>query len=99
MTDDDKIEKAIDEALTGFEIRDEHIKRRKPRHPSFRILSREESKIEIEKDSVEQMSVMTKPGTPKVTVDDEPILGIGGDMNTIENIIRKHQQSKKFSEK
>ena len=99
MIDDGKIEKKVDEALAGFEIRDEHIKRRKPKQPSFRYLSHEESKVEIEKETVEQVSVMTKPDKPKVTVDDISLLGIGGDMDAIENIIRKHQESRKFNEK
>ena len=99
MIDDGKIEKKVDEALAGFEIRDEHIKRRKPKQPSFRYLSHEESKVEIEKETVEQVSIMTDPGKPKVTVDDISVLGVGGDVNAIENIIRKHQESRKFNEK
>ena len=86
MIDDGEIEKVVDEALAEFEISDEHIKRRKPKHPSFRYLSPQESKVEIEKETVEQVSIMTKPGKPKVTVDDISLLGIGGDMNAIENI-------------
>ncbi|MCJ7571160.1 MAG: hypothetical protein MUO82_04720 [Candidatus Thermoplasmatota archaeon] len=99
MTDDDSIERKVDEALTRFEIRDEHIKRRKPQQPSFRYLSPEESKEELEKETIESVSVMTKPGTPKVTVDDVFVMGVGGDMDAIEDIIRRHQESRKFKEK
>ena len=99
MTDDELIEKAIDETLARFEIRDEHIRRRKPQQPSFRYLSREESKAELEKETIEQVSVMTTSDTPKVTVDNVFVLGMGGNINAIENIIRRHQESRKFKEK
>ncbi len=99
MTDDESIEKAVDEVLARFEISDEHINRRKPQQPSFRYLSPEESKVELEKETIEQVSVMTKSDTPKVTVDNVFEFGMGGDINAIENIIRKHQESRKFKEK
>jgi hypothetical protein len=99
MTDNESIEKAVDEVLARFEISNEQINRRKPQQPSFRYLSPDESKVELEKETIENVSVMTKPGTPKVTVDNVFELGMGGDMNAIENIIRKHQESRKFKEK
>ena len=99
MFDDGEIEKVVDEALAEFEISDEHIKRRKPKHPSFRYLSPQESKVEIEKETIENVSVMTNPKSPKVTVDDISVLGVGGDINVIEEIIRRHQESRKFNEK
>ena len=99
MTDEELVKKAIDEALERFEIRDEHIKRRKPQQPSFRYLSDEESKAEIEKETIERVSIMTNPDTPKVTVDNAFIMGMGGNMTIIENIVRKHQESRKFKEK
>jgi len=99
MTDDELIERAIDEALARFEISDEHIKRRKPQHPPFRYLSPQESKEELEKETIERISVMTAPNTPKVTVDNVFVLGMGGNIDAIENIIRRHQESRKFKEK
>lgn len=99
MIDDGEIEKEVDEALAEFEISDEHIKRRKPKHPSFRYLSPQESKVEIKKETIENVSVMTSPKSPKVTVDDISVLGVGGDIKAIENIIRRHQESRKFNEK
>ncbi len=101
MIDDGEIEKKVDKALAEFEISDEHIKRRKPKHPSFRYLSPQESKVEIEKETIENVSVMTNPKSPKVTIGDGDIsvLGVGGDINAIENIIKKHQESRKFNEK
>jgi hypothetical protein len=99
MIDDGEIEKEVDEALAGFEISDEHIKRRKPKHPSFRYLSPQESKEEIEKETIENVSVMTSPKMPKITVGDISVLGVGGDINAIENIIKRHQESRKFKEK
>lgn len=99
MTDEELVDKAIDEALMRFEIRDEHIKRRKPQHPSFRYLSPEESKAELEKETIERVSVMTNSDTPKVTIDNPFMLGMGGNIDIIENIVRKHQESRKFKEK
>ena len=99
MTDEDSIERKVDEVLERFEISDEHIDRRKPQQPSFRYLSPDESKEELEKETIENVSVMTKPDTPKVTVDNVFVLGMGGDINAIEDIIRKHQESRKFIEK
>ena len=99
MTDEDSIERKVDEVLERFEISDEHIDRRKPQQPSFRYLSPDESKVELEKETIEQVSVMTKSGTPMVTVDDVFVLGMGGDMNAVENIIKKHQETRKFKEK
>jgi|GEM_PF-6533776 len=99
MTDEDSIERKVDEVLERFEISDEHIDRRKPQQPSFRYLSPDESKVELEKETIEQVSVMTKSGTPMVSVDNAFVLGIGADMNAIEDIIRKHQESRKFKDK
>jgi hypothetical protein len=99
MTDDELVDKAIDEALARFEIRDEHIKRRKPQQPSFRYLSREESKAELEKETIERVSVMTKSDTAKVTIDNPFMMGMGGNINVIENIVKKHQETRKFKEK
>lgn len=99
MTDDESIENLVDEVLAKFEISNEHIDRRKPKQPTFRYLSPEESKIELEKETIEQVSIMTKSGTPKVTVDNDFEFGMGGDINAIENVIRRHQESRKFKEK
>ena len=99
MTDDELVDKAIDEALARFEIRDEHIKRRKPQQPSFRYLSRDESKEELEKETIERVSVMTKADTPKITVDNTFMMGMGGNINVIENIVKRHQETRKFKEK
>lgn len=99
MTDEDSIERKVDEVLERFEISDEHIERRKPQQPSFRYLSPDESKVELEKETIENVSVMTKSGTPMVKVDDVFVLGMGGDLNAIENIIKKHQETRKFKEK
>lgn len=99
MTDDESIEKAVDEVLARFEISDEQINRRKPQQPSFRYLSPDESKVELEKETIEQVSVMTKSDTPKVAVDNVFVLGMGSDIDAIEDIIRKHQESRKFKDK
>ena len=99
MNMDEPIEMKVDKILARFDISDEHIKRRKPKQPTFRYLSAEESKEEIEKETIEHISVMTKPGTPKVTMNNDFEFGLGHDMDTVENIIRKHQESRKFKEK
>jgi len=98
MTDDELINKAIDEAIAEATDTEEELKKRRPKQPSFRYLTDEESKIELNKETVEQVSVMTPPEQPKVTVDDVFILGMG-DMQTIENIVRRHEASRKFRDK
>ena len=96
MTDDELINRAIDEAIAKATDTEEELKKRRPKQPSFRYLTDEESKIELDKENIEHVSVMTTPETPKVTVDDVFILGVGGDMPKIEDIIRRHQDSRKF---
>ena len=99
MNEDESIEMKVDEVLARFEISNEHINKRKPQRPSFRYLSAEESKEELKKETIEHVSVMTKQDTPKVTMDNDFKFGMGLDMNAVENIIRKHQESRKFKEK
>jgi hypothetical protein len=99
MTDDELINRAIDEAIASATETEDELKKRKPKQPSFRYLTDEESKMELNKETVERVSVMTTPETPKVTVDDIFVLGMGGDMPKIEDIVRRHQESRKFREK
>jgi len=98
MTDDELINRAIDEAIANATETEEELKKRRPKQPSFRYLTDEESKLELNKETVEHVSVMTTPEMPKVTIDDIFIMGMG-DMQTIENIVRRHQESRKFKEK
>jgi hypothetical protein len=39
---------------------------------------------------------MTKPGTPKVTINNDFEFGMGADMDAVDNIIKKHLESRKF---
>jgi hypothetical protein len=96
MTDDELINKAIDEAISQATDTEDELKKRKPKQPSFRYLTSEEIKEELDKENIERISIMTPPETPKVTVDDIFVLGMGGDMPKIEAIIRRHQESRKF---
>lgn len=99
MTDDELIDRAIDEAISRATDTEEEIKKKRAKQPSFRYLSDEESRVELDKENIEHISIMTPPETPKVTVDDFFILGMGGDIHKIEDIVRRHKESKKFIEK
>ena len=94
-TIEDLVDKTLNEAMVKHEIEDDDVKKRKPK--PFRYLTdKEEIKAELEK--VATFSVMKAPNAPKVFDDSRiTILGLG-DTQTIENVIKKHEISKKFRE-
>ena len=58
-------------------------------------------RIELDKENIERISVMTPPETPKVTVDDVFILGMGGDIlksKTLLEDIKRAESSEKNKE-
>jgi len=91
---DDLVDKAIDEALEKTE--DEEINKRKPK--PFRYLKEEEIQAELSPESPAPISVMKEPVTPQIVEDKIAILGLG-DIETIENVLKKHAASRKFREK
>lgn len=96
MPIDNIVDEAIDEVIAKSEGTDEELKKRRPKQPSFRYLTNDEIKEELEKSDVDHISVMTPANYPKILAEDVSTLGIGGDMHTVEEIIKKHQTSRKF---
>ena len=91
---DELVNKAIDEVIARVESRDEDIKKRKPK--PFRYLTeKEDIQAELMKDETTSVNVMGEPPAAKIVEDKLAILGLG-DVETIENVIRKHQASRKF---
>ena len=91
---DELVNKAIDEVISRAESRDEDIKKRKPK--PFRYLTeKEDIQAELMKDETTSVTVMGEPPAAKIVEDKLAILGLG-DVETIENVIRKHQASRKF---
>ena len=96
-TVDELVDKAIDEALDRAGRDSEDMKKRKPK--PFRYLTDEEEiKAELTPEEETPASIMKEPNVPNVVEDQLVILGLG-DVDTIENVIRKHEASRKFREK
>ena len=95
-TIEDLVDRTINEAMVKHVIEDDETKKRKPM--PFRYLTdKEEMKAELEK--VATFSVMKSPNAPKV-IDESKLAILGlGDTQTIENVIRRHEISRKFREK
>jgi hypothetical protein len=95
MATDDKIdelvEKVIDEALENPD-KDEELKKRRPK--PFRYLNKEEIQDELSPGEPVSVSVMKEPTAPQIVEDNLAILGLG-DVETIENVLKKHKASKK----
>ena len=92
-TIEDLVDRTINEALVKHDIEDDEVKRRKPK-PFRYITDKDEMKAELDK--VATFSVMKAPDAPKV-IDDSRLAILGlGDIQTIENVIRKHEISRKF---
>jgi len=89
---DKLVDKAIDEALEKTDT-EEEIKKRRPK--PFRYLNKEEIQAELSPQEPESVSIMKEPATPQIADDEEAILGLG-DIETIENVLKKHGASEKF---
>ena len=94
-TIEELVDRAIDEVLSREEKPDEDIKKRKPK--PFRYLTGEEAQAELANQTT-QISVMKEESCTKIVGDKFCILGLG-DIETIENVIKKHEASKQFKEK
>lgn len=88
---DELVEKVIDEALENSD-NDEELKKRRPK--PFRYLNKEEIQDELKPQEQLSVSVMKEPATPQIVEDNYAILGLG-DIETIENVLKKHNASKK----
>jgi len=94
-TIEDLVDRTINEAMVKHDIEDDDVKKRKPK--PFRYLTdKDEIKAELEK--VATFSVMKAPTASKV-IDESRLTILGlGDIQAIENVIRKHEISRKFKE-
>jgi len=96
-TIDELVDKVIDDVLKKSDNDLEEIKKRRPK--PFRYLTdQEEIKAELSSEEATPVSVMKEPTTAKIVDEKLAVLGLG-DVDKIENIIRKHQASRKFIEK
>jgi hypothetical protein len=89
---DEIIDKLIDEALAKSEKDNEDIKKKKP-EPFRYLKNREEIKAELSQQT--SVSIMKNSTSTKIFEDKLAILGLG-DIDTIENVIRKHEASRKI---
>lgn len=93
---DEKVDRAIEEALTRSDKENEDIRRRRPK--PFRYLTDpKEIKDELTSDKL-SISIMEKSKTAKIYDEKVAVLGLG-DIDTIENVIRRHEASKRFVKK
>ncbi len=90
------IEELVDRLLTGTDSIDD-LKRRRPKQPSFRYL-RDKDEIQAalsENLMQEDVSVMKTKEVLKIVDENLAIVGVGN-VEAIENIIQKHQASRKI---
>jgi hypothetical protein len=94
-TIEDLVDRTINEAMQKHDIEVDEVKKRRPK--PFRYLTdKEEIKAELEK--ISTVSVMKATGAPRVVDDKFAILGLG-DLQTIENVIKKHEISRSFKDR
>ena len=95
MTPDNEIDKlvdrAIDEAIDKSDS-EEEIKKRRPK--PFRYLNKEETQDELSQTEPVSVSVMKESTPTQIVEDNYAILGLG-DLETIENVLKRHKASKK----
>jgi len=96
-TIDEIVDKVIDDVLTKSDKDTEEIKKRRPK--PFRYLTdQEEIKAELRSEEAVPVSVMKESTSAKIVNEKLAVLGLG-DVEAIENVIKRHQASRKFSEK
>jgi hypothetical protein len=101
MSDEEKVDelvdKAIDEALAKFGRNIDDIKDRKPK-PFRYITDQEEIKAELSSLEKSSVSVMKDPSSTQIFEENIAVLGLGN-VEVIENVVKRHEASKKFIEK
>jgi len=94
-TIEDLVDRTINEAMQKHDIEVDEVKKRRPK--PFRYLTdKEEIKAELEK--ISTVSVMKATGAPRIVDGKFAILGLG-DLQTIENVIKKHEISRSFKDR
>ena len=86
------VDRTINEVLKNKGKPEDELKKRQPK--PFKYLSDEEVQAELT-DTPLQFSVMKRDSKPNIVNDKFCILGLG-DVETIENVLKKHGVSKKF---
>ena len=86
------VDRTIDEILKNKGKPEDEIKKRQPK--PFKYLSDEEIQIELT-NSLSRFSVMKDDSRPNIVDDRFCIIGLG-DVETIENVLKKHSITKKF---
>ena len=96
-TIDELVDKVINEVLSKSEKESDDLKERKTK--PFRYLTdKEEIKAELTTEEKTPFSLMKETTETNVFEDQLAILGLG-DVDTIEDVIKKHEASRKFREK
>jgi len=96
-TIDELVDKIVDEALARSESQEDVVKKRRPK-PFRYITNQEEIKAELAKEEVAHFTVMKEQRTLKIIDDRLAVVGLG-DVEAIENVIRRHEASRRFIEK
>jgi hypothetical protein len=96
-TVDELVDKAIDEVLDKQDADNEEIKKRRPK-PFRYITDKEEIQAELSTEEPNSISIMKDPTATEIVNDEDEILGLG-DIEAIENAIRKFEASRKIIEK
>ena len=92
---DESIEELVDRLISGIDGSEE-IKKRKPKQPSFRYLrDKDEIKEVLAENQTPDFTVMKKSEIIKIVDEHLAVIGLGN-VETIENIIQRHQASRKF---
>jgi len=90
---DELVDRAIEEALIRSDKEDEEVKKRRPK--PFRYLT-DPKEIKAELSSNQQsVSIMEKSPAAKIYDKKVAILGLG-DVDTIENVIKRHEASRRI---
>ena len=94
MITKESIDEIVDEVINKFEMNKEEIKKRKPQ-PFRYITDKEEIKALLNEEENTHITIMKSPDQVKIIEDKLCIFGLG-DIETIENVIRRHEASRKF---
>ena len=76
MSIDNLVDEAIDDVIAKSKESDEELKKRRPKQPSFRYLTNDEIKEELEKIDIERITIMKPATAPKIIADDIFTLGM-----------------------
>jgi len=87
------IEELVDRLLTGLDA-DEEIKKRRPK-PFRYITDKNEIQAILSEGNQQEITVMKTSARHKIVDEQLAVIGLGN-VETIENILRKHQASRKL---